>query len=178
VRMVRETEEDVHRLQELIERSFDRAGPHLRSIFRPERRLSALELVRTFTGPRQVAVATVSGRGEPRVAPVDAVLLRGRFHFGTSLAAARIRHLRARPSLSLTYFESDVLAVIVHGSGTVVEVGDPEFREIESAFLETYDGSPAGEQDPVAYVRVEPTAVFTFDRRHEVLEEHLASGGR
>jgi hypothetical protein len=170
---VRETDEDLRWLQELIDRSFEGAGAHLRSIFRPERRLTASGLVSALSGPRQAAVATVSARGEPRVAPVDVVVLRGRFHFGTSAAAARIRHLRARPAVSLTYFERDELAVLVHGKAVLVEPSSPGFRDVESAFLTTYGGEPAAEADGVVYVRIEPRAVLTFDRRGE-----MASNGR
>ncbi len=121
-----ETEDDLLELQTLIDRSMAGAGEHLRTIFRPpEHTISARQLAALFQSARQVAVGTVNGRGEPRVAHVDAILLLGRFHFGTDAGSARIRHLRARPALSLAYFEGDDLAVLVHGTGTIIGEGDP-----------------------------------------------------
>jgi uncharacterized pyridoxamine 5'-phosphate oxidase family protein len=162
---VKETAEDLRHLQGLLDASREKAGPHLRSIFRPERALTAQDLVELFAGPRQIALATVTARGEPRVSPVDAVLLRGRFHFGTSGQAARIRHLRSRPALSLTYFERDELAVVAHGKAELLEFGHPDFREVDDALREIYGGTPSTEQENVVLVRVEPTALFTFSRR-------------
>jgi hypothetical protein len=159
---VHETEADIESLQSLLDRSFDRAGPHLLRIFTPERRLSARQVVSLFPGVRQVALATVTARGEPRVAPVDAILLRGSFHFGTSLQAARIRHLRARPATSLTYFEGDELAVIAHGAAELLEFGHPDFEQIDREFLSQSGGTPSTEEEGVVFVRVGPSALYAF----------------
>jgi len=61
-----ETEDDLVRLQELLDRTFARANPHLTSIVSPERRLSAMQIVRYLQGKKHVAFATVNERGEPR----------------------------------------------------------------------------------------------------------------
>jgi hypothetical protein len=162
---VHETEAEIRELQALLDRSSETAGPHLRRIFRPpEHSLSAAELGRFFVGPRQIAVATVTKRGEPRVAPVDGLLLHGRFHFGTHSTAARIRHLRARPSISLTYFERDEIAIVVHGRATLVEFGQPGFAEIDAEFLSVYGGTPSTEDEGSFFVRVDPAAVYTYVR--------------
>jgi hypothetical protein len=160
-----EAEQDIRGLQALIETSMSEAGPHLRRIFRPpQHTVSAAQVARMFRGKKQIALATVTARGEPRVAPVDAILLRAKFHFGTSERSARVRHLRARPALSLTHFEADDLAIIVHGRAALIEFADPDFRPVEDEFLAVYGGTPSTEEEGSVYVRVDPTAVYTFAR--------------
>jgi hypothetical protein len=44
-----ETSADIAALQQLLDRSYDAAGPHLRAITTPERRVGAEELVRRLT---------------------------------------------------------------------------------------------------------------------------------
>jgi Pyridoxamine 5'-phosphate oxidase len=161
---VRENAEEIAGLQALLDASHARAGPHLRSIFRDEHRFTAEQLVVFFTGPRQIAVATVSAEGEPRVAPVDALLLHGRFHFGTHRTAARVGHLRARPAVSLAYFERDELAVVVHGTAELLELGHPDFRAIDQAFVDVYGGTPSTADEGSVYARVEAKTMFTYAR--------------
>lgn len=166
---MRETAEDIRHLQSLLDASHERAGPHLRSIFRAEYRFTARELVAFFTGPRQIAVATVTPAGEPRVAPVDALLISGRFHFGTHATAARVRNLRVRPAVSLAYFERDVLAIVVHGSAGLLEFGQADFRSVDEAFVAVYGGTPSSEEERSVYVRVEPETIFTYARDRAAL---------
>jgi uncharacterized pyridoxamine 5'-phosphate oxidase family protein len=52
-------------------------------------------VVRFLQGTKHVAFATVNDRGEPRVAPLDGVFIRGRLTVSTGGEAARLRHLRA-----------------------------------------------------------------------------------
>ena len=157
-----ESADELNDLQRLLDESAARAGPHLRSIFTPARALTAPQLVERFQGRRQAAVATVTAGGEPRVAPVDVLLLRGRFFFGTSIRAARIRHLRARPALSLTSFDGDTFAVITHGRGALIEFGDDEFTWVDSEFVRVYGGTPSTAEEGSVYVRVEATALYTL----------------
>ena len=66
-----ETAEDLQRLDELLDASYARAGSHLRAIWGPETRLAAGELSEALAGIQVLDLATVTPRGEPRVAPVD-----------------------------------------------------------------------------------------------------------
>jgi hypothetical protein len=140
---VYETEEDLLRLQELIERSHAGAGEHLRAIFDDERRIPAAELPALLRGVQVLALATVTARGEPRVAPVDGLFFRGRWHFGSSERSARFRHIRGR-------------AVEIDPRGP----GEEAFR----AYLnETYPGwDDADWAAGAPYARIEPSAMFTF----------------
>ena len=100
---MKETEQDLKRLQALLDGSIEGAGSFLRSSFRmPRHSLSAVQLVRHLGGLNTVAMATVTQKGEPRVAPIGSLLYRGRFHAPTLASAVRTRHLMERPSVSLT----------------------------------------------------------------------------
>jgi hypothetical protein len=68
---MQETPEDLHELQALIDRSMERAGAFLRSSFQmPDHCLPAAQLVCYQQGFQTVAFATVTKRGDPRVAPI------------------------------------------------------------------------------------------------------------
>jgi hypothetical protein len=161
---VLETAAELSSMQDLLDRSAERAGRHLRSIFAPEHALSARQVAELFRGPRQIAVATTTARGEPRVAPVDGLLLHGRFCFGTHETAARIRHLRRRPAVSLAYFDRDEVAIVVHGAAALTIFGEPGFEELDAAFISVYGGTPSTAAEGSVYVRVEPELMFTFAR--------------
>src|SRR3954451_5855850 len=110
-----ETQADLVALQELLDRSYASAGPHLLRIHTPERRLGAAQIAERLTGMRLLALATVTADGRPVVGPVDGILYRGAFHFGSSPDSARARHIRARPHVSATHLPGEELAVTVHG---------------------------------------------------------------
>lgn len=93
-------------------------------MFSDERRLSAEQVAERLTGVCVLDLATVTARGEPRVAPVDGLFYRGRWHFGSSPEAARTRHLAARPAVSASHTRGEALAVVVHGTARPVEVGE------------------------------------------------------
>lgn len=164
---MRETAEDLTRLQELIDRSYAAAGPHLLRIHTPERRLGAEQLAAELTGMRLLALATTTAKGRPVVGPVDGVFLHGSFHFGSAPDSARARHIAARPWVSATHLPGEELAVTVHGRAVPVDVGAAEGAELREALLEIYlprygaewetdvlEGSP--------YWRIDAERMFTF----------------
>src|SRR5688572_12115631 len=127
-----ESPTDIAALQELLDRSYASAGPHLLRIHTPERRLGADEVVERLTGMCLLALATVTADGRPIVGPVDGVFYRGAFHFGSAPDSVRFRHIRARPQVSATHVPGEELAVTVHGRASEIEIGDSsaaEFRE-------------------------------------------------
>jgi uncharacterized pyridoxamine 5'-phosphate oxidase family protein len=158
-----ETDADLRALQELLDASHANAGPHLRSIFSDERRIPAAELPALLPGVQVLALATVTAGGEPRVAPVDGLFYRGRWHFGSAESSARFRHIRARPAVSATHLRGEELAVVVHGRAVEIDprgAGEEGFR----AYLnETYSGwDDADWARGAPYARIEPRAMFTF----------------
>ena len=156
-----ETAEDLRELQGLIDRSHRGGGRHLRNIYSDERRLNASSLSETLRGVQVLNVATVTSRCEPRVAPVDGLFFRGRWYFGSAPDSVRFRHLRARPQVSATHVRGEELAVVVHGTATLVDPDAPEHRGFRDYLEETYgDWGSCGRGNP--YARIEAVKMFTF----------------
>ena len=162
---VHETAEDLAALQDLLDRSYERAGTHLRRIITPERRLTAEQVSERLTGMCLLALATSTRDGRPIVGPVDGIFFRGAFHFGSSPDSVRFRHIRERPHVSATHLPGEELAVTVHGRAVPVDVGEGPFRE---ALLEVYVPRYGTEWEhgfldsgPV-YARIEADRMFTF----------------
>ena len=159
-----ETEADLRELQDLLDRSHAAAGPHLRAIFDDDRRIPAADLPALLPGVQVLALATVTAKGEPRVAPVDGLFFRARFWFGSSETSARFRHIRARPAVSATHLRGEELAIVVHGRAVEADVAGPEHAAFRAYLLETYpDWESWGAGSP--YARIEPSAMFTFRQR-------------
>jgi uncharacterized pyridoxamine 5'-phosphate oxidase family protein len=159
---MQETEEDIRALQELIDRTTSRMNPHMAGIVKPERRLTARQVVAYLQGIKHVAFATVNEKGEPRVAPLDGIFLRGRFHVSTGGAAARLGDLRRSPRCSLTHFSGDDVAVTVNGTAEIMGRDHPEIPSIEPVYFELYESSPFSWGEGVVIIRVEPTSMWTF----------------
>ena len=160
---MRESADDLERLQALLDRSIESAGRFLRNAFEmPERSLSAQHLVARLDGLLTVALATTTARAEPRVAPIGALFVRGAFHVPTVAQAARTRHLAARPAASITYFEGTDLAVIAHGHATILAADDPAFAELDAAQVECGGESPTQWQGDAVFLRLEADRLFTY----------------
>lgn len=150
-------------LDRLLETSIARAGDYLKESFQmPEHSMDARAVRARFERARTVALATVTSKGVPRVAPVDAFLDGASFCIPTVATAARCRHLTANPAASLTCFEKD-WAVLAHGTSEIVRPTDHAFAALEqtagqagmSSVLEWGEG---------VYIRVEPELLFTWMR--------------
>ena len=157
-----ETDDDLRWLQALLDRSHAGMGPHMRSILTPERTLTASQVVTHLRGIKHVALGTVTAAGEPRVGPLDALFIRGRFHVGTGGAAARLRHLRCRPAVSLSHFVGDEIAITVHGRAVLLGQGHPEAAALEPIYVDLYGSSPFGWAEGVTLIRVEPDAMYAY----------------
>lgn len=162
---MRETAVDLEWLQQVLDRSYDRGGEHLRSILTPATRLDADQLAETLVGVQVLALATVTRDGAPRVAPVDGIFHRGRFHFGTAPGSVRARHLRERPAVSATHTRGEDLVVIVHGT---VEPIDP-LQHDGGSFAETSREVYGAQWDDWTrgnpYWRIEPERMYAGDLR-------------
>ena len=164
---MRETEADLARLQDLLDRSYASAGPHLLRIHTPERRLDASQVAAALTGMRLLALATVSADGRPLVGPVDGIFLHGSFHFGSAPDSARARHIARRPDVSATHLPGEELAVTVHGRAVGIDVQAAEGAELRRALLEIYVPRYGPEWEEflgsgVAYWRLDAARMFTF----------------
>jgi pyridoxine/pyridoxamine 5'-phosphate oxidase len=158
-----ETGANLERLQTLLDSSIERATSFLRASFEmPDKSLSAGQLVGHLTGSLTVALATVTARGEPRVAPIKAFLLRAHFYVPTVVESARARHLAARPGVSLTYFEGIELAVIVHGKAQIIDERDKRFEELDLVQTAHASQSPREWGGRAAYLQVTPGTIYTY----------------
>ena len=141
-----ETPEEMARLQDLLDSSMDRAGPHLRGIITERRRLLAPELTGQLQGMRLLVLATV-----------------------TAGRAARWRmRTESRPAVSATHLPGDELAVTVHGRAEILALDDPASQALRQAMLDEYlpKQGPSFEEwlddlDGWA-ARIEPEKMFTF----------------
>jgi hypothetical protein len=160
-----ETAEDLAALQELLDRSYAAAGPHLLRIHTPERRLTAEQVAERLTGMCLLALATVSADGRPIVGPVDGIFFRGAFHFGSSPDSVRFRHIAARPWVSATHLPGEELAVTVHGRAERVDVSSGAFRQTLLDIYTPRYGDEWGESfldsGPV-YARIDAERMFTL----------------
>jgi Pyridoxamine 5'-phosphate oxidase len=166
-----ETDAEVEWLQRLIDRTFERANPHLTAIVKPERRLNARQVVAYLQGTKHVAFATVNEHGEPRVAPLDGVFVRGRFTVSTGGRAARLRHLHANPACSAAHLVGDEIAVVVHGHATILAQGDEGADELDRIWTEIYDSSPFSWGDGVVFMRIQPTSMWAYSFHPERFPE-------
>lgn len=157
-----ETAEDLVELTALLDRSYARAGEHLRSIFTPERRIVAEELVTLLPGVQVLNLATVSRACEPRVAPVDGLFYRGRFWFGSAAASVRFTHLRERSQVSASHTRGEELAVIVHGTATLIEAGDPTQAGFANYYREVYGFGWEEWDIPVQFARIDASHLYTY----------------
>lgn len=160
---MRETADDLERLQRLLDDSVEQASSFLRSSFQmPERSLSAEQLVARLEGGLTVALGTVTARGEPRVAPINAFFLRAAFYVPTVAEAARARHLARRPAASLTYFEGTSFAVIAHGHVEIVPAEHAAFDELDDAQVALGRQSPREWEGHAVYLHLEPSRLYTY----------------
>ncbi|MGP0103469.1 MAG: pyridoxamine 5'-phosphate oxidase family protein [Solirubrobacteraceae bacterium] len=161
-----ETSEDLRALQQLLDTSYARAGAHLRSIWGEETRLDAAAVSAELAGVQVLDPATVTPRGEPRVAPVDGLFLRSQFWFGSAENSARFRNIRANPAVSGAVTRGlETFLVIVHGRAVETDPRSPEaggFADYPRALYD-FDWDAAHSNSP--YARIEASTMLAFKRR-------------
>jgi hypothetical protein len=158
---MRETAADLATLQQLLDRSFDRASDHLKSIMEPQRRLSAERLVVELPSPAVLNIATVTAKGEPRISAVDGHFFRGRWYFTTAANSPKARQLRARPAISASYTPRDGYGVFCHGRVTELPPGEERQMYIDH-FIDTYGVSPEELAPGIFYARIDADWLVGF----------------
>ncbi len=161
-----ETPDDIHALQDLLDRSYERAGRHLRSITTPERRVDAGQLVDRLTGMCLLVVATVTADCRPIAGPLDGIFYRGAFHFGTAPDSVRYRHLLTRPQVSATHLPREEFAVNVHGWAVPVEIQGGLRETLLEVYVPRYgtEWEQFLDSGPV-YMRIDADRMYTFQMR-------------
>ncbi len=165
-----ETEDEVARLQALLDASHARATDHLRAIIHGDRVLSARDLVALLAGMKVLSLATVTAHGEPRVSAVDGHFLHGSWSFSTSGTAAKARHMRERPSVSVAHIDNEELAVFSHGRVEQLAVGDADYEETLDHWTRHYGSSPLSWGEEVRIYRYLPAWMVGYAwKRDELL---------
>jgi hypothetical protein len=169
-----ETPEELGELQRLIDRSFETASEHLKSIMTPPRRIPAARLVTMLPTPAVLNVATVTAAGEPRVSAVDGHFMHGRWYWTTDATSPKARHLAARPVISASYTPRDGFGVFCHGRAALIAPGD-ERRMIDEHFAATYGQSADEWGTEIAYVRIDASWLVGFAMTDEEMAAIEAS---
>src|SRR3954451_22332598 len=163
-----ETPEDLAALQDLLDRSYAAAGPHLLRIHTAERRMTAAEVAGALPGMRLLALATATADGRPIVGPVDGLFYRGAFHFGSAPDSVRFRHIRRRPQVSATHLPGEELAVTVHGRAVELDMKAPENAGFRATLLEIYTPRYGADWETTfldsgpLYARIDADRMFSF----------------
>ncbi|MGH3491300.1 MAG: pyridoxamine 5'-phosphate oxidase family protein [Actinopolymorphaceae bacterium] len=172
-----ETAAELRDLQALLDSSLPRSSEHLKSIVTPgERTLTAQQLTTVLACMCTLSVATVTAGGEPRISGLDGHFLHGRWVFSTSGTAVKVRHLRARPAVSVAHIRGDDLGVFVHGRAEFIGRDHPDWQEIEDHLTGHYGSSPTGWGEEIVYLRAVPhwMVAYAFEPAKLLAE---ASGG-
>ena len=156
-----ETQEDIARLQQLLDTSWSRAGEHMKDIFSQDLHVPAPELAELLPGVQVLTLATVTAKGEPRASPVDGLFYRGRFYFGSSEKSARFRHIRQRPAVSATHVRGEELAVVVHGRAHEIDPRTEDSGGFQGYLRQAYDSDWEEWAGDAPYAVIEPEAMFT-----------------
>src|SRR4051794_4532830 len=167
-----ETDDELARLQTLLDGSHARSTEHLRGIINDDRTLSASHIAGLLTGMKVITAASVTANGEPRISAMDGHFLHGTWTFSTSRSSAKAHHLAARPGVSVAHVDGEALAVFGHGQA--VEIGGEELRRVDEHWTAHYGSSPASWGPPggVVMYRLRATWMVGYAaKRAELLAE-------
>lgn len=167
-----ETDEDFTDIQDLLDATYEHAGPHLLDIITPERRLDARALAAELDGYCLLALATVSSTGRPLVSPVDSIFYRGHFYFSTGEEAVRRRHIERDPRVSGTFVPRPEFAVTVHGVASEVDHHLPEMAGLKEAIVSTFvpyfgEGFADFVEETPTYFRIDADRMYCYWRATE-----------
>jgi nitroimidazol reductase NimA-like FMN-containing flavoprotein (pyridoxamine 5'-phosphate oxidase superfamily) len=133
-----ETADDFLALQDLLDRSYGRAGVHQQRITESLSRLNAEQVCNELRGMCLLVLATVTRDCRPLCGPVDGVFFRGAFHFGSAPDSFRFRHIGERPQVSATHLPREELSVTVHGRAVPIDVKAAEHAQYRQTLLDIY----------------------------------------
>lgn len=165
-----ETDAEIAELQAWFDAHLAHANPHMTGIVSEQRRPTARQVVRYLTGIKHVAFATVTSKGEPRVSPLDALFIHGRFTLSTGTGATKIAHLRRNPACSAVHMDGDKIAVVANGEVEWLPRDHPDHDEIHRVWKETYESDPYDWGEVVLF-RIQPRSMWAYAFHAEELPE-------
>lgn len=164
-----ETHAEVDALQQLLDDSHASATGHLRSIINSDRRLTATDLVALLTGMKVISVATTTREGHPRISGMDGHFLHATWTFSTSGTAAKARHMRARPDVSVAHIDGEEMALFSHGRVEEMAPSDPDWDETHGHWTAYYGSSPLTWGDDIRFYRYRPHWMVGYAFQREQL---------
>lgn len=174
---MKETPEELQALQDLLDRSHARSTAHLRDIISGDRVLTARDITALLVGMKVISVATVTAQGHPRISAMDGHFLHGTWSFSTSGTAAKARHMRARPGVSVAHVDNEELAVFSHGRVEEMAEGGPDWDETLSHWTEHYGSSPLSWGPVIIMYRYRPQWMVGYAwKREELLHRRGIAG--
>jgi pyridoxine/pyridoxamine 5'-phosphate oxidase len=159
---MQETPEELDELQRLLDRSVMTRNSHLLAIAKPDRRLTAAQIVTELTGMKVLVVATVSAAGEPRTSCLDGHFMHGKWVFSTDASSVKARHIRARPAVSATHVDGERLGIFTHGTAQYIARNSPDFAPLDAYFTGYYGSSPTTWGPDVVFFRLHPTWMLGY----------------
>ena len=156
-----ETDAELAQLDAMFQAHLARANPHMLAIVTPERRLTARQVATYLQSTKHVAFATVTSKGEPRVSPLDALFIHGRFTLSTDESATKIKHLHRNPACSAVHVVGDRIAVAVNGSVEWITRDHPDHDEIHRAWTANYESDPYGWGN-IVFFRIKPDTMWAY----------------
>jgi hypothetical protein len=165
-----ETDAELAELDRMFAAHLAGANRHMLAIVKPERRLNARQVTRYLQGTKHVAFATVNAHGDPRVSPLDALFIHGRFTLSTDEHATKIAHLRRNPACSAVHMDGDRIAVAVSGSVEWITREHPDHDEIHGAWTANYESDPYSWGNVVLF-RIRPDTMWAYAFHHEEFPE-------
>lgn len=160
-----ESDEDLQRLQEVMDQSYAKGGAHLLEVHEPRWRVTAQEVVDRMQGMCLLVLATSTADGRPLTSPVDGFLVRGNFCFSSSPDSLRFQHLRKRPSVSATHLPEEEFAVTVHGKARELDLRDdedPVASALRQACIEHYGEGWLEWHEGASVAAIEPDRLVAF----------------
>lgn len=155
---MRETAEDLTKVQRIIDESYQAAGAHLREVITPERTITAARLAEILVGMRLLVLSTVTKDCRLIAGAVDGIFFRGDFYFGSSPISTRFSHIKRGSSVSATHLPGEELSVTVHGSATLIDIKSRDYRHFRQTLLDTY--VPLFHASQFGVIRSNLTVVF------------------
>ena len=168
-----ETRDEIAGLQTLLDASRASASGHLRDIIGDDRALDARDVVAALTGMKVLSVATVTAGGEPRISALDGHFLHATWTFSTSATAAKARHLRARPQVSVAHIDNEELAVFAHGRVVEMRETDPDWEPTIRHWTAHYGSSPLSWAEEIRMYRLQPQWMVGYAADRAALRARL-----
>jgi uncharacterized pyridoxamine 5'-phosphate oxidase family protein len=127
--------------------------------------MSAEETCSELAGVQVLDLATVTPRGEPRVAPVDGLFFRGRFWFGSAETSVRFRNIRLNPAVSGAITRgSETFVVVVHGRAVELDPRGSDAEGFARYPREVYDFDWDKVHATAPYARIDAHSMLAFKR--------------